>query len=480
MSRSIDISYRRILQVTAPVLVTQLSYTAMGAIDTMMVGRLGVLELGAVGLGNLLTWWFLSFFFGLLTGVSAFVAQAVGAGRGRRVGVVLWQGVALAAASGVTMLLCWPLAPTVFAWTGATEGMQSLATEYSQIRLLGGLGLCLLLVADNFYRGLGRTQVPMVCAISQLVLNCGLNYLLIYGKAGFPALGVRGAAVGTIVAQSVIGLVLFATILGNRRFRAEFELASSWRPDRAVLRSLALVSLPIATQTFLEMGGISVFSGVVARLGEAQMAATNAVIQAWSLAFMSALALSVGATTLAGQCLGAGDIAGARRATSRIMRLGLGLTAAISVLYLTAPEWLISLFVRAGDAEALLPYARPLFTVVVICLFFDLRFNVLAGALRGAGDTTYSMAVTIGSAWLVFVPATLFATPRFGLVGAWWCLVIHVALMTALLELRYRGSRWVHSLVDEEPVDGSRATPIEGGPAGATVPVSVESKGASP
>jgi MATE family multidrug resistance protein len=131
------------------------------------------------------------------------------------------------------------------------------------------------------------------------------------------------------------------------------------------------------------------------------------------------------------------------------MRLGLGLTAAISVLYLTLPEWLISLFVSAGEAGALLPYARPLFTVVVICLFFDLRFNILAGALRGAGDTTYSMLVAIGSAWLVFVPATLFATPRFGLVGAWWCLVIHVALMATLLEVRYRGSRWVHSLLDD-------------------------------
>ena len=446
---AIDISYRRIVQVTAPVLVTQLSYTAMGAIDTMMVGHLGVLELGAVGLGNLLTWWFLSFFFGLLTGVSAFVAQAVGAGRGSRVGVVFWQGVYLAAASAMVIGLCWPIAPTVFGWTGASAELQRLATDYSQLRLLGGIGLCLLLVSDNFYRGLGRTNVPMLCAISQLLLNCGLNYLLIYGKAGLPALGVSGAALGTSIAQLVVGGILFATIVGSRHFRRDFSLAAGWRPDRAVLRSMALVSLPIATQTFLEMGGISVFSAVVARLGEAQMAATNAVIQAWSLAFMSAFALAVGATTLVGQSLGAGDVPKARQATSRIMWLGLWLTAAVGVLYLSAPEWLIRLFVREGDAGALLPYARPLFTVVVICLFFDLRFNVLAGALRGAGDTAYSMLVNIGSAWLVFVPATLFATPRFGLVGAWWCLVIHVALMTLLLEIRYRGSRWVHSLVDD-------------------------------
>ena len=91
----------------------------------------------------------------------------------------------------------------------------------------------------------------------------------------------------------------------------------------------------------------------------------------------------------------------------------------------------------------LLPFARPLFTVVVLCLVFDLKFNILSGVLRGAGDTTYSMLVNIGSAWLVFVPMLLLVTPRYGLIGAWSCFILHVFVMALLLEIRVRGDRWL-------------------------------------
>ena len=440
---TIDTGYRRILRVTSPVLVTQLSYTAMGVIDTMMVGRLGVIELGAVGLGNLLTWWFLSFFFGSLAGVNTFVAQSYGAGDDAGVAATLWNGLYIGLGAALLIAACWPLVPAVFALTGADPEMQRIAIAYSQIRLGGALGLVLLGVSDNFYRGLGRTDVPMFCAIAQVVLNCGLNYLLIFGRLGFPELGASGAAWGTTITQLIIGSTLLATILCGPLRRA-YSLFRHVRLRPAVVRSMLAISLPIGVQVFMEMGGVSVFSAVVARLGAVEMAVTNAVIQAWSLAFMMAYALSVGATTLVGQCLGAGQPDQARGAVGRIMRLGLGLTALTGVLYIGAPEAIIGLFGRAGEVEAMVSYARPLFTVVVICLLFDLRFAVLSGALRGAGDTRYSMMVNIASAWLLFVPLTLLVTPRFGLIGAWWCFVAHVAAMALLLELRYRGERWIH------------------------------------
>ncbi len=446
----IDVSYRRVLRLTSPVLLTQLSHTSMGLVDTVMVGRLGVLELGAVGLGSILTWWLLSFFFGLLTGVNTFVAQAFGAGEHRQVGVLFWQAIYLALLCALLIGVMWPFAPMVFSWTHTSPEMQRLATEYSQIRLLGGVGLALLLSSDNFYRGLGRTDVPMWCALGQVVVNCGLNYLLIFGKAGLPALGVAGAAWGTVIAQLVAASALLLCVLGRREWRSRFFLATTFKPAPAQLSEMLRVSLPIGVQVFMEMGGISVFTAVVARLGEAQMAATNAVIQAWSLAFMAAFALSVGATTLVGQCLGAGELASVRRAVSVVMRLGLLLTGLIGLVYLAVPELLISLFVSAADVDRLTPYARPLFTVVVVCLFFDLRFNVLSGALRGAGDTRYSMMVNVASAWLLFVPLTVVLAARFGVVGAWWALAAHVAMMAALLEVRYRGASWMHRLVSPE------------------------------
>jgi len=443
MSARIDLSYRRIGQIAGPVLITNLSYTLMGVIDTVMVGHLGIAELGAVGLGNILTFAILSFFWGLLSGVNTLVAQAVGASDREAAGRVFWQGFYFALVSAVLIAAMWPVAPLLFKWTGGSPEVQAIAADYMRIRLLGGGGVVLLWACDNFYRGIGRTTVTMWCGMGQMVLNCGLNYLLIFGKLGAPRMGAAGAALGTVVAQVVVALALFISIAWLPRVRREFFIAKTSRFRVALSRRLLRLSLPIGVQTSLEMGGIAVFSAIVSRLGDAELAATNAVIQAWSVAFMGAVALSVGATTLVGQCIGAGQLAGARWVVGRVMRLGYILTAFIGVIYLALPKQIMALFVSASDLDRLVPFARPLFIVVVLCLVFDLKFNILSGALRGAGDTMYSMLVNIGSAWLVFVPALFIVTPRYGLVGSWSCLILHVFLMAFLLEIRIRGDRWL-------------------------------------
>ena len=439
---SIDIGYRRIVTVTAPVVVTQLTHTAMGVIDTMMVGQLGIVALAGVGLGSLISWWVLSFFVGLLQGVNTFVAQSFGAGRPKRVGQSFWHGLYLGAVAAAIVFLLSPASSLLFRWTAASVEVQAIASEYMTVRLMGAVGLLIFLVSENFYRGLGRTDIPMWGGLAELVLNCGLNYLLIFGKAGFPALGAAGAAIGTVFAQSTVGLVLLSGILFSRlgvRFHARVPQALQPR----LIYSMLKVSMPIGIQVFMEMGGISVFSAVVARLGDVEMAVTNAVIQAWSAGFMMAVALGVGATTLVGQCLGAGQISDARIVLHRVLRLGYGCMAFVGAVYLLFPDRLISAFLRDADQAAALPYARPLLLIAAISLVFELRFNVLSGALRGAGDTTYSMLVNIGVTWLVFVPLVLLATSQFGLVGAWSCFIIHVGLMSVLLALRTRGQRWL-------------------------------------
>ena len=449
MNRRIDISYRRILHLTTPVVIGQLSHTLIGLMDTVMVGRLGVTTLAAVGLGSFLTWWLLSFIIGMISGVNTLVAQAIGAGRPRAAGVTLFQGIYLSVILAVGLAAFWPLVPVILRWTGATPEAAAIASDYMQIRVLGGLGFALLTVADCFYRGLGRTAILMWCGLGQLMLNCGLNYVLIFGKLGAPRLGAVGAAWGTILAQAIIGLFLLWSILGSRRYRREMALPSAWRFDRRVFRALVAVGLPIAMEFFMEMGGITIFFALVARLGDAEMAATNAVIQAWSIAFMAAYGLSIGATTLTGQCVGAGRADDARLVVRRVMNLGYLLSVIMAVIYIAIPERLMALFVKPDDLGRLLPFARPLFTIVVICLVFDVIFHVYSGALRGAGDTAYPMWVSIGTAWLLFVPATILVTPRFGLIGAWSCLVLHVVTMAMLMRLRFRGQAWFKPRLDQ-------------------------------
>jgi len=467
----IDTSHRRIARITLPVLITHLSFTSMGILDTVMVGRLGVTALAAVGLGNFIAWWGLSFVLGMITGVNTLVAQAVGAERPRAAGKAFWQGVYLAILLGGLTAALAPLSSLVISWTGAGAEVATVASSYMEVRLLGGLGLTILLVSDNFYRGLGRTEVPMWCGLGQLVLNCGFNYVLIFGKLGVPELGTVGAAWGTFAAQMIVALVLFATVVASRRHQRQCDVRTTWRFDPTTFRRLVRLSLPIGVQIFMEMGGITIFCALIARLGEAEMAATNAVIQAWSVAFMVAISLSVTATTLVGQCLGAGEAERGRRAVARILHLGDYLMAVLAVVYLAFPGRLMAFFVDRADLGQLLPYARPLFAIVVVCLYFDLRFNVLAGALRGAGDTTYAMVVNVGSAWLLFVPATVLATHHFGIVGAWSCLILHMAAMALLLHLRFASGAWVRPPADpgdeedeEPPTPGPAVRPEEATP----------------
>ena len=448
----IDISYRRILALTGPVVITQMTHTAMGVIDTMMVGRLGVVALAGVGLGAIIAWWCLSFFVGLLQGVNTFVAQFFGAGRRDRVGVSFWQGLYVAVAAGVALLALSPLSAWVFSLTQASPETQAIATDYTQVRMAAAIGLMIFLVAENYYRGLGRTEIPMWAGLVQLVLNCGLNYLFIFGAYGFPELGPAGAAVGTVIAQFVVATGLLAGVLLTSMGRNYG--ASRPRPfESALMGKMLRVSVPIGIQVFMELGGISVFTALIARLGDSQMAATNAVIHAWSVSYMLAVALAAGSTTLVGQCLGAQQLQDARRVVGRVLRLGYLGMAVMAVLYIGFPDRLMSLFVRQAELGEVLLYARPLFLIAAVCLVFDLQFNVLSGALRGAGDTAFTMWVNIGVVWGVFVPLLFVATRSWGLIGAWSCFIVHVMLMAALLGLRVRGRVWIErgaALLDAE------------------------------
>jgi MATE family multidrug resistance protein len=238
----------------------------------------------------------------------------------------------------VLVFVLWPLAPHLMAWTGASPEVQENAAAYMQIRLFGAFGLMLLMACDNFYRGIGRTDVPMWFGFVKVFLNSGANYVFIFGHFGVPAMGAVGAAVGTAIANTVIGFAMFAYLFLRPEFRDVYQLLPRVRFHRRVFRALVVLSLPIGIQTFMEMGGFSVFTAVVARLGDPQLAATDAVIHAWSAAFMIAFSLSVAAQTLVGQCIGAGAKEDARRVTLRILRLGGGIMLVLALVYVLLPE----------------------------------------------------------------------------------------------------------------------------------------------
>ena len=430
---------REVLILAYPVVLSNLSASAMHVIDSAMVGRLGATELAAVGYGGIWMWTALTLFMGMATGVQTFVSQADGAGDSARCGRWAWQGFyALAPITVLGVALFVLVFPSLLAALGPSAALQDHALAYVRWRALGSLGLGTLMVLASFFRGIGDTRTPLLAAVLSTLANIVLDYGLIFGHLGLPAWGVAGAGVATAVAEWLGAAVLIVAF--RRRALARYA-TQAVRPVISELRRFLRTSLPIGGQWFIEMTAFALFSTLVARMGDAAMAASQALIALLSLSFMQAIGISVASATLVGRYIGAGDLASAERSHRSALGLGFVMAAGIAVLLLGAPEMLIGLFSR--DPEVL-RLGLPLVRLGGIFQACDALGIVATGSLRGAGDTRWPFLVQSGLAWGLSLPLAYLAGIVLGggLLGAWLALTIYVLVLSLTLNLRFRAGAW--------------------------------------
>lgn len=431
---------REVLVLAYPLVLTQLSHSAMQIIDTAMVGRLGPTELGAVGFGGIWLWTALTFFIGTTQGVQTFAAQEFGAGRSHQAGRWVWQGIYAvlpAAVVGIGLFaLCLPgflelLAPP--------EEIRPLTTSYVHARVLGTPGFVAYVVGSAFFRGIGDARTPLRVTLFCVLSNVVLDYGLIFGNLGMPELGVAGAGLATAMAETAGALLIFGALLrsGIRR-----SLATAWvRPDPASIRRFMRTSAPVGFQWLLGMSSFAVFSTMVARMGSHSIAATNALIALLSISIMLASGLSLASATLVGQYVGARDLGAAARAHLSAIVIGAVVSLGIAGLFIGAPGFLVALF--TDDAE-LLQMGAELMLVGAVLQIFDTAVNITSGSLRGAGDTRWPLVATTALAWLVYLPLAylLGITLGFGLLGAWAGCAVNSCLVAIALLARFRRGAW--------------------------------------
>ena len=333
---------REVAGLAWPVVLSQMSSTLMGVVDTAMVGRLGPTELAAVGFAHIWTWTLFSIFIGTASGVQTFVAQHHGAGEERRCGAWVWNAlVVLAPGALLSALAVGALAPFWLAALGLPRSSRRGARVPAGPARRAGRHDHRVRWA-SFFRGVGDTRTPMLGAVLANVVNASLCYALIFGAAGFPRLGVAGSGLAMAVGEWSYAAFLACAAL-RRTTRARYAtgyVALRARDVRRVLRT----GLPIGGQWVLDMAAFAVFTTLVARMGDASMAASQAFIALLSLSFMQASGLSVAAATLVGRYVGAGDPAAAERSFRRALGLAAGLGVTVATLFLTLPGPLLRLF----------------------------------------------------------------------------------------------------------------------------------------
>lgn len=429
-----------VIELAIPVVLTNLSITAMQIVDSVMVGQLGAAQLASVGFGGVWLWTILCFFVGTTTCVQTFVSQAYGAGRYRECGSWAWQGLfgLVPIALAIATLLFFG-APWLVGILDPDVSMQPFAIDYLVARAFGTPGIIAAVALSSFFRGLGDTRTPLYASLASNLLNAVLDYGLIFGKLGMPELGVEGAGIATSIAEWS-NFVFLYWFFRRPHIVAEFGTRLT-APARHPIRRLMRTGLPVGGQWWLEMASFAVFLTLVARMGDAPMAASQAFISLLSISFMQAQGIGIAVSTMVGQYIGAQDLAAAERSFASGIRLCLVIAGVVGGLLIAFPDQLIGIY---SDDVRVLELGRPLLLVGAAFQVFDALAILADGGLRGAGDTRWPMVARFIFAWFVFLPAAWLGGVVFdgGLTGAWVGGLVYIVALTVILLWRFRGGAW--------------------------------------
>jgi MATE family multidrug resistance protein len=398
----------------APVVIAELGWMTMGLVDTVMVGRLGPEAIGAVGMGSTIFIGICIFAMGLLLGMDTLVSQAFGARRLDECHAWLRHGVVLALLLSppsvvVVLLLCesmslWGLHPDVL----------RLAQPYLRIVTFSTPVLLLHTSFRRYLQGIGVVRPVTVALVLANVFNAVVNWVLIFGHFGAPALGVAGAAWATVAARTVMACVLFATILYR-----EAPGVMAGRIELSRIRRLLALGLPAASQVTLEVGVFAAATALAGRLAPAALAAHQIAINIASFTFMVPLGVGSAGAVRVGHAIGARDREAASRAGWTALLFGVLFMSCASASFLLFPLALIGAFTH--DPSVLAIGVSLLFVAAVFQLF-DGTQAVATGVLRGLGDTRTPMLWNLAGHWLIGLPLgyTLCFVSGYGVIGLWW------------------------------------------------------------
>jgi MATE family multidrug resistance protein len=434
----------RLLKIALPIVVSQATDTIMMFVDRLFLSRVGEEYLAASFAGGITMFMVSSFFVGAVGYTNALVAQLFGANRKGQCAAATFQGMILALLSYPIILAISPLVRYLFVLAGQGPVQVGLSHQYFQILVFGSVFLVLRFAISGFFLGIGRTRVVMISAFAGMIVNIPANYVLIFGKLGFPAMGLAGAAIGTILGGMTAFLILFAFYLrpANRR---EFETHKGFHFAGRTMRILIRFGVPAGWELFLNVAAFNLFIQFMHSYGTRVAAAVTIAFNWDIVAFIPMLGMSFATTALVGQFVGARDVVGARRAAYMSIRVAWVYSGSMIILFLSATGPLVNTFVSGfeGDTNDIARLARTMLRLATIYIMADSAQLVFAGALRGAGDTRWVMRVSVGLHWIFSALAVFFIRfLKLPPVLSWTSFIGFVLLLGLAMFLRFRSGRW--------------------------------------
>ncbi len=444
------------LAIALPMVVSNACDTAMVFTDRLFLARLDPELMNASMAGGLTVFMFMSFFLGLTGYTTALAAQYLGAGKKHNCPLVLSQAVIISLAAYPLILFCRPLGHGIFSLMGIGAGQIGPQKAYFNILLCGVLISLLRSCFSAFFSGIGRTGIVMIATCSAMLLNVGLNYVLIYGKLGFPALGITGAAYGTILG-GLGGLCILAGAYFRNSMRREFGISGSLRFDGAVFAKLLRFGSSVGLEMFLNLLAFTALVFVFHSHSPSTATAATIVFNWDMVSFVPLIGIEIGVTSLVGRCMGAGDPDTAHKSVMSGLKLGCIYSAVILLLFTAFPGFLVRVFrpeVPGYIFSSAVPLAVFMVRMASLYVLVEAVLIVFIGALRGAGDTFWAMGMSVSLHWMMVAVLWLMlrvlgTSPQAG----WSAIVFFFLVFSGLVFLRYNTGKWRNiRVVHPEPV----------------------------
>lgn len=461
---------RDVLAISLPLVISMTSHTVMLFTDRLFLSRYSVDAIAAATPAGLLAFMFMCFFTGVVGFANTLIAQSVGAGMKEQVARSLWQAVYFALLAGIILAALSFSGDTFFRWAGHAETVRAQESVYFRILMQGAVFMLLHDALACFYSGQGLTRPIMFINLAGVLVNIPLDYVLIYGVGGFPEMGIKGAAIATVLGH-VLMLVLFALLVFSRKNNRLFDMWRQRSFDRQLFGKLIKYGTPAGIQFFVDMFAFTYFLLIVGRIGRDELAATNIAFAINSLAFMPMIGFSITTSSLVGQAIGRGKPEEAVIATKSALFLTLGYMWIVAGLFVLFPESLCGIFRSSADNPATAATVQSLAVVLLrFVAFYSLvdGLNVIySGALKGAGDTAFiGWTIVILSVSLIIVPVTLAVIVfHAGLYTAWTFASLYVCVLAGAFWWRFRQGKWkTMRVMEPRPPAGDIVLPRPGIP----------------
>ncbi|MDD3739672.1 MAG: MATE family efflux transporter [Bacteroidales bacterium] len=434
-----------LLLLALPMVISTAADGVMTFTDRLFLARVGSEQMNAV-MGGGVGFQVLTFFFiGLLGYSTALVAQYYGAGEKHNSSKTTFQAIIISLIAWPIILLLKPLVVEYFVYLKIPQIQLKYQIEYFNIMVWGGIFTILRHSLSCFFSGIGKTKIVMRATIVALILNVILDYILIFGKFGLEPMGIKGAAIASISGSAAAVIMLVYAYLSKTNNK-EFFVAKSFRFNFLIMKKLFRFGYPAGLELFLNFFAFSTMISLFHAQGNVAATASTIMFN-WDLvSFIPLLGVEIAVTSLVGRYMGAGRPQVAHRAAISGIKIGVFYSVVILVLFVTIPEILVRIFEPINTSqmfESAVPVASNMIRIASIYVLAEAVLVALIGALRGAGDTFFTMVASVVAHWLL-VPIVFISFKYFHLSieWSWFMLVITFMLFSFVLFLRFKSGKW--------------------------------------